>query len=125
MLREEIINAPYIDKEKREKFVKLIENCKELKDTKYKVGNCSKGQIIKLYLKEEENKIRFNGDINYSDNDLSENRCIEGTIYLDEEIIIDMHITRLCVEEHKIYTTIDVFGIEHKTIYNLERGKER
>lgn len=123
--KEDKINAPYMKKEEREKIVKLLENCSEIKNTKYKVGNRSKGEIIKLYLEKEENKIKFNGDVNYSDNNLSENRCIKGIIYLDQEIIVDMHITRLCVLEDKTYTTLDVFGKSHEVIYNNCGGKKR
>lgn len=88
------------------KYVKFLDECKEVKNTIIPVGNCVKGTILKTYF----NKIRFNAAINYSDKDKSENRYIDGLIYINnDEIIFDMHVTRLCIDENKNFTIADIF----------------
>lgn len=125
-------NFPYIGMtlEQRNYYLNIVRNCKDITDTIHKVGNESKCQILQLSFKKETDSIYINGILTIEDKNLniSENRCIDGYILpYKNSIVVDMHITRLCVSSiHKEYRTLDEFKLEknilkRKSNYNYER----
>lgn len=110
--------------EERNYYLNIIKNCKDIADTIHKVGNKSQCRILKLSLKKKENEISFNGFATIE----HENRCIDGYLFLEKDsILVDMHITRLCVDDiHKEYTVLDEFKLvddilKRKSRYNYDR----
>lgn len=121
---EQYLNGIDMSYEERDNYLKIIEECKEISNTIFKVGNTTRGNIVEITLKKEDRQIKFSGSINYNDKCFNENRSIYGVIYLNKNnVVVDMIITRLCVDDNKVYTTIDEFNNEiHKTIYNKDLG---
>lgn len=108
----------------RNYYLNIIRNCKDIADTIHKVGDESKCKILKLSFKKDKNVVSINGFLTIGD----ENRCIDGYIFKEKDsIIVDMHITRLCVNDiHKEYTVLDRFKLENDTLkrrsrYNYEK----
>lgn len=127
---EEILEEqffPYIGMslEERNYYLNIIRNCKDVCDTENKVCNKSKSRIVEMHFKKQNNVVDFNGSLTIEANQIRENRCIEGKMYLEKSsIIVDYKITRLCVEQGpKEYRVFDEFKLENnilkrKSLYN-------
>ena len=87
----------------------IIKNCKEISNTVNIVDNNSTCQIVEMRFKKNNDEVYFNGSLSIG----SENRSVSGIIYEEtDSILVDMHITRLCVEcDIKEYTVSDEFKI--------------
>lgn len=111
------INMSY---EEKQKYLELMKKCREISDTLYPVGDVTYGDIVEITFEKLEDEIKFNGSVNYSSENISENRSIYGYICFEKEsIIVDMFITRLCVKENNEYSTVDEFkNGKIKSFYN-------
>lgn len=119
VLEEEHFRYIDLTYEEAHNYLNILNNCKEIKDSIFKVDDSSIGKIVDISLKKENNNILFDGFVNYG----KENRAISGVIYTKNELVVDMHINRLCVKENNVYTTIDEFkDDEHVTMYNNSLG---
>lgn len=107
----------------------IIKNCKDICDSINTVDGKTICDIVDIVFRKNNNLISFNGFLSIG----SENRCIDGIIYEEKcKYIVDMHITRLCVEcENKEYRVVDEFFIEKNQLkrrsfynYNMESSYE-
>lgn len=101
----------------------VIKNCKEICNTVNTVNGKNVCDVVEMSFKKNDNKIIFNGSLSIE----SENRCVDGIIHMEEDsILVDMHITRLCVEcQYKEYNVRDEFKrfhdyIARKSIYSYD-----
>lgn len=88
-------------------YFEIIENCKDINDSKYKVNGVGKCEILELHLKKiEPSIIELNGTVYIG----KQNRCINGSIIeREKQTIVEIKVERLLVPEDKIYNTLDVF----------------
>lgn len=133
LLLEQRISAENMTNDERNYYFVLLANCKDLIDTKYKVGSCSKGEIVELkFVKEDNNSIKFNGSVTYYDAaNIRENRCIFGTIELgNNRVLVETEVERIkCQDKDKSYTVFDTFSfingkVDRKSKYSNELAKD-
>ena len=91
-------------------YFEIIENCKDINDSKYKVNGVGKCEILELHLKKiEPSIIELNGTVYIG----KQNRCINGSIIeREKQTIVEIKVERLLVPEDKTYNTLDVFEKE-------------
>lgn len=107
---------PYIGMslEERNYFLNIIRNCKDICDTRHSVDGQTKCELVQLSLKKSGSVVNADGSLSIG----NENRTIEADIYFEKNgIIVDMLITRLCVEvEHKTYRVLDQFKLKNNKL---------
>ena len=91
-------------------YFEIIENCKDINDSKFKVNGVGKCEILELHLKKiEPSIIELNGTVYIG----KQNRCINGSIIeREKQTIVEIKVERLLVSEDKTYNTLDVFEKE-------------
>lgn len=96
-------------------YFEIIENCKDINDSKYKVNGVGKCEILELHLKKiEPSIIELNGTVYIG----KQNRCINGSIIeREKQTIVEIKVERLLVPEDKIYNTLDVFEKDDNKIF--------
>lgn len=134
LLKEKRFPFEGITKEERDFCLNIIRNCKDISDSNHPVAGTSKCEIIELSFKKNNNQIDINGTLSIGNDKKRENRCISGYISIQSSsILVDMHITRLCVETScKEYGVIDEFKIENGNLvrnsfydYDIEEFTEK
>ena len=122
ILEEEHLNGIKMTNEEKHKYLDIIKKCKDISNTIYPVDNVTCGNVVEITFINENNCISFNGSVNYSSKNKSENRTINGYIYLDnDKTVVDMFVTRLCVKENNTYSVVDEFkDNEIKSFYNTD-----
>lgn len=112
--------------EERNYYLYIIKNCRDISATRFPVDGKSKCDLVEMRLRKEANVIYMNGSLIIGEK-VTECRSIDGIIYLDgKEIIVDYHITRLCVSEGiKEYTVLDEFkvlgeALKRRSMYNFD-----
>ena len=96
-------------------YFEIIENCKDINDSKYKVNGVGKCEILELHLKKiEPSIIELNGTVYIG----KQNRCINGSIIeREKQTIVEIKVERLLVPEDKTYNTLDVFEKDDNKIF--------
>ena len=91
-------------------YFEIIENCKDINDSKFKVNGVGKCEILELHLKKiEPSIIELNGTVYIG----KQNRCINGSIIeREKQTKVEIKVERLLVSEDKTYNTLDVFEKE-------------
>lgn len=100
-------------------YLALVQNCKEITDSKNKVGIGCVGNLVTGYLKKEDDIVHFQFDVAYlAPNNVKEFRWIEGDIYqINDDIYVDMKVERIStVSGDKHYTSLDRFIVKNQCI---------
>lgn len=85
-----------MNKDERNRYIKILKYCKDICNTENKVGEIDKCEILKMRLRKEGNVVLFNGIVTIGNEIKRENRCIDGELYASEEsIMVYMHVVRL------------------------------
>ncbi len=120
---EQFFKREKMTEEEFKYYFNLIKKCQDISDSKFKVNDNGKCEILELHLKKiNEELIDLTGTV-YNGN---ENRCINGNIHVrPKHIIVEMNVERLMVTENKKYSTLDSFkikddGIIRNSFYNCE-----
>lgn len=128
-IKKQIIDEqyfPYINMtlEERNYYLEILNSCQDICDSKFKINNEGKCNIVEMHFKKVNDNITFNGSLNIGN---KENRCIDGTIYIEtNKLIVDSHITRLGqINEFREYTVLDEFSIlknkiKRRSQYNFD-----
>lgn len=109
--------------DERNSYLNIINHCKDVCDSIYKVNGISKCQILEMRFKKNGNQVRINGIMSIG---TLENRCIDGFIFLEKDsIIVDALITRILKEGNFEYRVLDEFSIVdeklvRKSFYNQD-----
>ena len=120
---EQFIKREKMTEEEFEHYYRIIENCKDICDSKYKVDGVGKCEILQLHLKKIDPSIISLYAIVYIG---EENRIINGNIYnRDKKTVVEMKVERLLAKEDKNYTTLDSFKFKDDQLirhsyYNYE-----
>lgn len=100
--------------EEKKYYLELLRNCKDISDSEHKVGNISKCEIVEMRLKKHNKEILINGSLTIGNDNIRENRCVDGYIFKEKgAIFVDMHVIRLCTTSpNREYTVLDEFKID-------------
>ena len=116
--------------EQRNYYLNIIRNCKDIKDSEHKIDGESVCQILELSFKKKDSHVAINGLLSIGTDNVRENRCIEGLIFMESNnVIVDYHITRLCVGSVPTeYTVLDEFKLcdgklMRNSFYNYDMKK--
>ena len=126
-LKEIFFNAINMTKEERDFCLEILESCKDIADSDYKIGNVGKCEIVEMHFKKENDIIHANGILVIGNKINQEYRRLGANIYITKDnIIVDMLITRLMYEgENKEYRVFDEFILEdnklkRRSFYNYD-----
>ena len=109
ILDEQKFPCENMSKEERNYYLNILRNCKDICDSENKVNDIGKCEILQTKLVKKESFITFNGVMSIS----KEKRSISGFIFVEEDnIIVDMKVTRYFDDCHKSYSTLDEFKLE-------------
>lgn len=100
-------------------YLSIIKNCKEITDSKNKVGIGCVGNIVRGELEKKEDIVEFQCGVAYLDpNGVKENRWISGYIYIIKgDVYVEMKVERInCVKGEKCYTALDRFIVKNEKI---------
>ena len=125
--KEQYFPYLYMTIDERDFCLKILENCKDIVDSDFKINGIGKCSIVEMHFKKENGVIHTSGSLIIGDDTKKECRTIETDIYVNNErIIVDMLIERLNVfDENKKYRVLDEFKLENnklrrKSQYNFD-----
>lgn len=100
-------------KEERDRYLNIISHCKDICDTENKVGNFSKCKIIQMVLRKKGSTVTFNGILSLGEDNIVENRCVNGELYVDNDmILVYMNVERFKDIGQREYSVVDEFKLE-------------
>ena len=109
-------------KEERDLYLNIIHHCKDICDTENKVGIYSKCKIHQMVLRRNGGAVMFNGIVSVGKDDNSENRTIQGELYVDENmILVYMNVERYNDIEQRVYSVSDEFKLENDVLKRKTR----
>ena len=99
-------------------YLDVIRNCKDICSSDHSVENENMCKIVEMRLKKLNDRIVMNGSLAIGSKTHTEYRCVEGELFTEKKrIIVDMLITRLCVDSnYKIYRVLDEFTLENNIL---------
>lgn len=99
---EPIYNFVGIQKKNQDHIIKVLNYCKEIRDTAYPLKDSfiTELEIKTLTAVKEKDMVSITGALTLTDGERVENRCLEAYVMENkEELRIYLDITRLCVED--------------------------
>lgn len=116
-LKDELLFELYfryknLTKEEGDFYLDVLRKCKEVVDSDH--GFNTKYDIVEMSLsKLDDESVLFNGSMTNG----SENRFISGNIVnRRNKTYVTMNIERLCDEENRYYSSLDVFTFKHSEV---------
>lgn len=109
-------------KEERNMYLNIIRNCKDICNTENKVGIFNKCKIIQMVLRKKGSAVTFNGVLSIGEDNKFENRCVNGELYVDNNmILVYMNVERFKNIGQREYSVVDEFKLENNILTRKTR----
>lgn len=109
-------------KEERNMYLNIIRNCKDICDSENKVGTHSKCKMIQMVLRKKGNAVTFNGILSLGEDNKFENRCVNGELYVDNNmILVYMNVERFKNIDQREYSVVDEFKLQNNILTRKTR----